>query len=414
MLEKQSKQKQIKRYMVVLFVLSFAIFLLDYDERVLPYNSTILAFSYKYGLISRGLIGTIYQWIDGILPVDMLTYEAVLYFTLIVTLLFYGLFFWFCYRCLQSCNRAILEHVQYMLLFYAVFVISMFAYKRNFGRLDIYLMAVTLIGTLLIIRGKLEWLIVPLAVLAVMFHQGYVFMYYNVFLALLVYRFFSAEEKKKRQYYGIILIISFVAVSGLFLWFEFFSHTDGARHVDEIIENATRMTKPFNGMTYHDTLIDHEIMGVDLSDVEFPYRVMNWMELPVFLLILSPYLVLGFRLFRGMIGAAGSRRERRKYLFAAIAAGTMLPLFLMKVDYGRWFFALISYYAIVILAFLAMGDEIVEAQVAALVESVRKKTPAAALLLCLPALLTPFWDVHINGLMRGWSNPINEMFLHLW
>ena len=84
--------------MVILIVLSCAIFFLDYDERVLPYNSTILAFSYKYGFISRGLAGTIYQWLDSWIPANMITYEAVLYFTLIVTLLFYVLFFVFCYQ----------------------------------------------------------------------------------------------------------------------------------------------------------------------------------------------------------------------------------------------------------------------------------------------------------------------------
>lgn len=89
------KKKQISRFMWLLILLSCAIFFLDYDERVLPYNSTILAFSYKYGFISRGLAGTIYQWIDSILPVNMIDYAMVLRFTLIVTLAFYVLFFAF-------------------------------------------------------------------------------------------------------------------------------------------------------------------------------------------------------------------------------------------------------------------------------------------------------------------------------
>ncbi len=88
---------------------------------------------------------------------------------------------------------------------------------------------------------------------------------------LLVYRLLSEKEKKARIYYGVILLVSLIGCSALFLWFEFFSHTDGVRYVDEIIANAKAMTKPFNGMTYHDTLIDHEILGIDLSDVEYPY-----------------------------------------------------------------------------------------------------------------------------------------------
>lgn len=408
------KKKQISRFMWLLILLSCAIFFLDYDERVLPYNSTILAFSYKYGFISRGLAGTIYQWIDHILPVNMIDYAMVLRFTLIVTLVFYVLFFAFCYQCMKRCQEEYLGRFLYLILFYAVFVVSMFAYKRNFGRLDLYLMALTVIGTMCLIAKKAEWLIVPLSMISVMYHQGYVFMFYNILLALLVYRLLSEKEKKARIYYGVILLVSLIGCSALFLWFEFFSHTDGVRYVDEIIANAKAMTKPFNGMTYHDTLIDHEILGIDLSDVEYPYRVMNWIEIPFFIAIISPYIVLAVKLFRRILARAQGKTERLKYGFLAIAAGTLLPLFLMKCDYARWVFALISYYCMIFLALVAMGDRIMAEELTGIFTEIKEKYPFAILLLLLPALLTPFWDVHINGLLRGISNPINETFLNLW
>lgn len=408
------KKKQISRFMWLLILLSCAIFFLDYDERVLPYNSTILAFSYKYGFISRGLAGTIYQWIDHILPVNMIDYAMVLRFTLIVTLAFYVLFFAFCYQCMKRCQEEYLGRFLYLILFYAVFVVSMFAYKRNFGRLDLYLMALTVIGTMCLIAKKAEWLIVPLSMISVMYHQGYVFMFYNILLALLVYRLLSEKEKKARIYYGVILLVSLIGCSALFLWFEFFSHTDGVRYVDEIIANAKATTKPFNGMTYHDTLIDHEILGIDLSDVEYPYRVMNWIEIPFFIAIISPYIVLAVKLFRRILARAQGKTERLKYGLLAIAAGTLLPLFLMKCDYARWVFALISYYCMIFLALVAMGDRIVAEELTGIFTEIKEKYPFAILLLLLPALLTPFWDVHINGLLRGISNPINETFLNLW
>ena len=408
------KKKQISRFMWLLILLSCAIFFLDYDERVLPYNSTILAFSYKYGFISRGLAGTIYQWIDSILPVNMIDYAMVLRFTLIVALAFYVLFFAFCYQCMKRCQEEYLGRFLYLILFYAVFVVSMFAYKRNFGRLDLYLMALTVIGTMCLIAKKAEWLIVPLSMISVMYHQGYVFMFYNILLALLAYRLLSEKEKKARIYYGVILLVSLIGCSALFLWFEFFSHTDGVRYVDEIIANAKAMTKPFNGMTYHDTLIDHEILGIDLSDVEYPYRVMNWIEIPFFIAIISPYIVLAVKLFRRILARAQGKTERLKYGFLAIAAGTLLPLFLMKCDYARWVFALISYYCMIFLALVAMGDRIVAEELTGIFTEIKEKYPFAILLLLLPALLTPFWDVHINGLLRGISNPINETFLNLW
>ena len=91
-----------------------------------------------------------------------------------------------------------------------------------------------------------------------------------------------------------------------------------------------------------------------------------------------------------------------------------MPLFLMKCDYARWVFALIAYYCMIFLALVAMGDRIVAEELTGIFTEIKEKYPFAILLLLLPALLTPFWDVHINGLLRGISNPINETFLNLW
>lgn len=146
---------------------------------------------------------------------------------------------------MKRCQEEYLGRFLYLILFYAVFVVSMFAYKRNFGRLDLYLMALTVIGTMCLIAKKAEWLIVPA------FHDQchvpsglclYVLQYPACPFG---YRLLSEKEKKARIYYGVILLVSLIGCSALFLWFEFFSHTDGVRYVDEIIANAKAMTKAF-------------------------------------------------------------------------------------------------------------------------------------------------------------------------
>ena len=141
-------------------------------------------------------MGTIYQWIDAILPVNMIAYDMVLRFTLIVTIAFYVLFFAFCYQCMKRCEEKEQSRVQYLILFYAVFVISMFAYKRNFGQLDLYLMAFTVMGVMCLIAQKAEWLVIPFSIICVKHILGYVFMFYNVLLALLVYRLCQQKIKE--------------------------------------------------------------------------------------------------------------------------------------------------------------------------------------------------------------------------
>ena len=53
------KWRSMVRFMMVLTIFGFAIFLKNYLERMESYNTTILAFTYQYGFISRGFLGTI-------------------------------------------------------------------------------------------------------------------------------------------------------------------------------------------------------------------------------------------------------------------------------------------------------------------------------------------------------------------
>ena len=73
----------------IVFVIILAIRF--YGEQVNAINSTMLAFSYKYGFVSRGLIGSVYQILDALLPVNLYTYDSVMIFTGIVTGIFFAL-----------------------------------------------------------------------------------------------------------------------------------------------------------------------------------------------------------------------------------------------------------------------------------------------------------------------------------
>ena len=140
----------------------------------------------------------------------------------------------------------------------------------------------------------------------------------------------------------------------------------------------------------------------------------NWIETPVFLLLVSPYIVLGVKLMRGILSQAKDKAAKWKYRIVAWGAFTILPLFVCKVDYGRWFFAVIIYYVIIVLTLVAMGDKVVEAQLFGLMARVRETYSWSMLLLLYAVLFMPFWDVHICGFLKNISNPINEAFLHLW
>lgn len=410
MLKDKTKQQSMIRFILVLMVFGFAIFLKNYLARMESYNTTILAFTYEYGFISRGFLGTAYLILDKLLPWNLMCYDMVLNITVIATSVFICLFYWFCWLCMKHCEEKYLSNLQYCLLFLNISMVSMFYSKRNLGRPDMYMLFITLICVVLLLYEKAEWLVIPGAAICVMMHQGYVFMFFNILLVLLCCRILETTGKKRR-YYLVILILSFSISSGLFLYFEFFSHGNGVGILDSIVETATKLSR---GGVYHETLIAHEILGVDLFETEWPQHISNFIELPLYLLFMSPYLVLGVRYMKRVMGAAKSRIRKYQYLLLMTGGITLLPNFILKIDYGRWLFALLIYFAIVLFVLIARGDEVLMEQLHILMSEVKGKYSWAMFLLLYPALFNPFYDVHICQLLRNITNPLNEAYWHIW
>lgn len=404
------KNKKIIPFSIVWIFFSLALFWVHYDGEVNKINSTMLAFNYKYGFISRGLIGSIYKVLDYINPANMWSYEWNKIFTMTITMIYFIILFAFFMLCLKRCKITISEEIKYIIIFFTIWAIPMFVSKYNFGRLDIYCVMLSLLGAIVLIVEKWEWLVVPFSALGVMVHQGNVFMFLNIILLLLVYKALSNEGKKRKKYI-VLFILSFLVASALFLYFEFFSHVNGEEIVDEVRSVAASLRYDNK---YHKDVIKHEILGIDVSESERDYHLANFVQFPIFVLLMMPHIVIGVMLFRNIIKRAESPIDKFKYFMVSIGSATILPDLILKCDYGRWMFAIIAYYAVVILALLAMKDEIVTSELKSLMAKVDNKIPGAIVLLIYPMLFQPLQDVTICSLVAEWASKINETFLHWW
>lgn len=393
--------------MLILLMLTGILFIRFFDSEVNQINGTMLAFSYKYGFISRGLIGTIYGLLNKILPFDMMNYTWTYRYTFGITIVYYVVLLVFLAFCLKRCKKTTADMMRYLIVFFLMFAVPMFCSEFNFGRLDVYCVMLSFIGALLLIEERFEWLLVPVSALGVMVHQGNVFMFLNIILVLLLYKALSREGKDRKKYLTIFGFC-FLTASVLFLWFELFSHVNGGNIYDEIVAKAQLLCK---NADYHADVIDHEILGIDLSDREIMWRKFNLIQFPIFIVLMSPYIFMTFLFFRNMFRQAKSRTDKWKYLIVAAGAGTIVPDLLLKADYGRWMFAIICYYCVVILALLAMQDKVAEEQLANLFERM-KKLPGAWLLLIYPLLLQPLGDVYICDVTELLGKIIDAHLFH--
>ena len=291
----QRKIKENKKFIIMLFIFSVFLFRLNYDYVVNIINSTMYAFSYRYGFISRGLAGTVYQFLNQILPFDLMHNQCLTWYSLLLTWCVILLFLALVYVILEKCQERERQYIKMFSALLLIFLVPTFATNYNLGRLDIYLVGIDILCCLLLIAEKLEWCIIPLSMIAVMLHQGYVFMYFSVILVILIYKFFTVEDKKKKRKYALIFIFSFLGASAFFLWFELFSHISRNGVYEEIISTAKILTS--DGQVHQD-VIDHEILGVDLSDREWGYHIMNFVQTPFVIVLFWPYIRITFSFFK--------------------------------------------------------------------------------------------------------------------
>ncbi len=399
-----------QRFFITLIIFSILLAFFCYGKRVNSYDATMLAFSYKYGFISRGFIGTMYQLLDKVLPVSLMNYQAVKTYTMIITIIYYLILLGFFVMCIRRCQEKNKKYMQYAIIFFAIFAVSMFISEYNFGRLDVYLVMLSLIAVTLLVKEKAQWLVVPIAAVCVMIHQGYVFMFFNLILVLLLYQALSHEKKEQRKYL-ILFGITFLVGSAFFLYFEFFSHVNGAKIYDDLYATAKSICR--KGIV-HDDVISAEVLGVDLTAKEWDLHIQNLVELPFFVLLIMPYILFAVQYFRGIIKKAVTVQDKWKYRLVAMGALTMLPNFILKVDYGRWVFAVICYYMVIVLALMAMGDQLIMSEFVSMCDAWQERSPWLILLLLYPLLLVPFQDVIISFLSMRFANYPNKWWLHIW
>ena len=139
--------------------------------------------------------------------------------------------------------------------------------------------------------------------------------------------------------------------------------------------------------------------------------MINRVHFPIFIILILPYIILFGRLFINVIKQADTKLLKFKYIIVAIGSDTMLPDFLMKVDYGRWVVSVIVYYFVIVLALIAMGDAYIKNEAIKIGAECKSKL-WFIILIIYPVLLYPFLDVDIDAFLRHFAGLINDTFLH--
>ncbi len=381
-----------------IFLIAMAVFmcLLSYRffvKELSSFNVTLYAFNYSYGFMSRGLIGTIWQGIDYILPGSQMTYDALFTFSLIISIIYVLVLFVFYMVIISKTKEQNIDNIRYLIIFLSIFAIPIFATRSNFGRIDLFLFIIVFICLISIITEKAEWICIPLVAVAECIHQGFVFMNINIILVLFFYKIMKREGKKRKKYIAYF-VLTFVVASMFFMYFEFFSHVDGENIFEEIVSTAKSLS--YSGKAYGTMLVQHEILGQGVWMDEWRYHYANFVDVPIFVVLFLPYLIIGINFLKNLCKGEKNINDRLAYLAVALGALTVVPEILLKVDFARYVFAVFFYYIVVVMCLIVMGDKKTVDTFDMTKEKVKEKIPFAIILIVYPMMFMPLYDIIIS------------------
>ena len=383
----------LNRFLFVMAMVEFVTVLVNCQWRVRSYNTTMLALDYKNGFTSRALLGTLYHRLNDVLPFNIISYKAVCVFAVLVTGVLACLLLFFSKKLLEKTNSRSQMKMQVLLLFFSVLVMSTFSCGYNLLRVDEFMLATSLTAVLLLVTEKAEWLVVLLSAVGVMFHQGYVLMYFNAILIIQFYYWLTRKNLKN----AILFISTFITGSGLFLWFELFSRSNGTAIFEKVQREASNLS--YQGI-YHTTLLYHEVLGIDVSGAETDFVYRNHVQLIVYVVILIPVIYSLFRSFYRIVKKANGWIDKLKYIGLAVGSLTIVPDMLLKIDYGRWIMAVVVYYMMSILILLVLGDQLIVEEACYMVSRIKGK-PWLLLYFTIVVLAVPYMDVDIDAIVKN-------------
>lgn len=386
------------KFFVVLFIFGVLSIIYYFDGAMIEQNTTLYAFSYKYGFISRGFLGTIWQWLDANTSLILMSYHSIYQFSELALAAFFILLMWFYIVVMKRCSVENQKMMRYLIVFFSVFNFPMFAGKHNFGRVDIFLVMITIICCICLVEEKLEWSIPLLCFVAELLHQGFVFMNINIILVLIMIKALDAEGKRRKKYMALLLV-TFCVASVMFLYFEIFSSFQDTSVAGEIIDVAKSLSA--DGKSYSTSLINHEILKKDVFEEEWKYHLICYIETPIFAVLFFPYILIFVKFFKRLLtNVKGDKINTYKYWIVLLGAVTVVPEIVLKTDYGRYLYAIIFYYVGIVICLIAMGDRIIITTMKTTMLKVKEKIPIAEILVAYPLIYMPFYDVYICKAME--------------
>jgi hypothetical protein len=304
------------------------------------YSVSQWALSYDYGLIRRGLLGTIVKLWNPILTMDTVRNIAEVVYYLFLALLLLA-----SYAILKS--KDIGGRVWRLILLFVVNPATLSLLARDLGRFDIFLIMVLFFSMILLSVNKYIWLI-PIFILTAMFiHESFIILYLPTLIAAMMIVY--SRENKKKKILLTLIASAMVAVSAFIILIQFGNPRLSYNDFFRMIQSRSDFT--LTDLSIREcfySINDH----VHLASSSL-YDAGSIANLFLALLFLSPIIIILFALWATAFRSGNIHPVLCKILsFATLSGLLLIPV---ATDYGRWISAITFCNIFSIFFLLSMG-----------------------------------------------------------
>ncbi len=328
------------------------------------------AMDYSLGFGSRLLIGSILKFFYNDYLNSWLAYCFV-FVSMLILLAMIALFIGFCIR--NAPAGAAKQGITLLSFLYLACPASpgYLWTTSNMGRLDLYLLMLTLMTCLVFLKISsftlqcVCWGVIGILCIAI--HQVYVFIFFPLTLVIIVSKLFDSGLNARYVATGAGTI---AVICGAFLCFQFFAHIHfasveelylmlAARTNLNIDKNALQL-EYFAGFSDHFNLV---------RSIRLFWLMVGAMDLVLLGPLIAVYGYLWIKAYR----LSPKKRFENKYLWMLLVMLAYLPAFVITPDWGRWFAAFFTVQFLAVVVLLQKGDPHLTAATENLVEYFKQR-----------------------------------------
>lgn len=227
-------------------------------------------------------------------------------------------------------------------------------FNENFGKLDLYILLVSLCAVLCFIKIKsVVYKYITLALLGCLcnlIYHGFIFMYFPLFIIVMIYDLLDNDILNTTKLFLSICVVLVIGAS--FLIMQFCSSV--------IFENADEMAAAMSSRTnlpINVDALDYEYFkSIMTSYFNFvPHYIAYYHPRAQFLLVvifMLPIVITFAQLFKNAFNNSKSAIYKNPLFYGLLSILFIIPQFVFNVDWGRWItpivinsFFIILYYA---------------------------------------------------------------------